>query len=409
MGGSIDTLAVSFHEQTALWFTNLQPVALGLLGSLWTISLAWKLVPIVLQGGKVELGDILTELVRSIMLFGGVLYLILNADWLVSILLESAMTLANVATGTPAIVSPGAFLDRGVGIGQDIMARSGIGLMVFSSLATLLIVGAFAAIAAFSLACLAEFYITAGIGSVFLGFAGTPWTSEIAKRYVMQVGGAAAKLLGLYLILGFADQILAAWVLEPAGPGEEPADLTFAQVLRLFGIVLVIVFLAFVIPAIMHGLVGGASVGAMSPLAMMQASMQATTALAGAAIRGGAAVQAAGGLSAAQMGAGSVGGAIRGAMANAPAAPGSLTPSAGSQAVAGLGAVGEVAGRTTKNLAAGLYGNVTGQLLGQGSTAGTIHAMRESMVQGLSLSGGDAAAAPPERPPDKPYLGQRGD
>ena len=392
MGGSIDTLGVAFHEQTALWFTNLQPVAFWFLVTLWTITLAWKFALIVLQGGKVEFGDLLIELVRRVMLFGLVLYVIQNADWLASLLLESAMALANEAAGRPPVVSAGAMLDRGVGIGQDIMARSGLSLIVFSSFAAFFIVACFAAISAFCLVCLAEFYITAGIGSVFLGFAGSPWTSEIAKRYVMQVGGAAAKLLGLYLIIGFADQMLDAWVLVPAGPGEEPANLTFGQVLRLFGIVLVVAFLTFQIPAIMHGLIGGASIGAMGPMAMMQASMQATTALAGAALRGGAAVQAAGSLTAAQAGASSLREAV---------------------GAAGGGARGAatVAGGVAKNLGAGLLGTAKAKALGASSTAGTLNAMREALVQGVATgtpgAGVEATSAPGGG--GKSYLGQRGD
>ena len=108
-------------------------------------------------------------------------------------------------------------------------------------------------------------------------------------------------------------------------------------------------------------------------------------------MRGGAAVQAAAGLTAAQAGAGSLREAV---------------------GAAGGGARGaaSVAGGVAKNLGSGLLGTVKGQILGSNSTAGTLEAMREGLVQGVPIGGtaGVEGVMEPGNSGGKGYLGQGG-
>ncbi len=386
MFDAINELQDAFADQTGVWFGNLEPLAMQLLLVLSGIGLAWKFIEIVLQGGRAELGDVLFALVQKVLVIGWWLAWIRFAPEWSRVLAEGGLAAANVATGATIQLNPGGAFAFGVELSGRLIDAASWDTLVFVGFVAILVVLVYAMLAALVVQTYAEFYITSAAGSLFLGLGGLQQTEGIAVRYIFALVGLSVRLFALYLVLGIGEQMIESWVISQG-------ELTSSrQVLTLLGVVAIVFFIAMIVPAALQQIAGGGSVSAMGPLAMMQGTMSMAGGLAGAALKGGAAVQAAGGLAAAQMGAGSVGGAIRGAMASAPGGPGSLTPSAGGQALAGLGAAGEVAARTTKNLAAGLFGNVTGQLLGQGSTAGTIHAMRESMLQGLPLGSGVAGA-----------------
>ena len=349
MDQTVDSFRSVFQEQSATWMANLQPAAMWLLVTLATISITWRLILIVLQGGKVELGDILVELVRLCVLVGMVSYLILNAPYLTDLLLRSAAAAAAVATGTNPVLDATAILDAGVNIGEQLMEAAGVTTIIFAALAAFLIVGLYAGIAAFVLVCYVEFYVVSAAGILFLGLAGAPWTSEIAKHYIQQLAGSAAKLYVLFLIVGLGTQLVGAWVVDDA-------EINFGQILYLFGAVLVLFCITFMLPAIVHGIIAGSSVGAMGPLAMMQTAMSAATTLAGGAFRAGMATKEAGAATVAQMGASS----LRGA---AQAAGG------------GMGGAARVAGSVGKNLAAAAFTTVAGKAL-TGSVAETLRAQR---------------------------------
>lgn len=411
MYDAINELQDAFANQTGVWFGNLEPLAMQLLLVLAGIGLVWKFIEIVMQGGRAELGDVLFALVQKVLVVGWWLAWIRFAPEWSRVMAEGGLAAANVATGATIQLNPGGAFAFGVELAGRLIDAAEWDTLVFVGLVAILVVVVYAMLAALVVQTYAEFYITSAAGSLFLGLGGLQQTEGIAVRYIFALLGLSVRLFAIYLVLGIGEQMIESWVIAQG-------ELTSArQVLTLLGVVAIVFFVAMIVPAAMQQIAGGGSVSALGPMAMMQGTMSMAGGLAGAALKGGAAVQAAGGLSAAQMGAGSVGQAIRGAMANAPSGPGSMAPSAGSQAAAGLGAAGEVAGRTAKNLAAGLFGNVTGQLLGQGSTAGMIHAMRESMLQGLPLGSGSAAgvegAVAPggDGPPDRGsrYLGQGGE
>ena len=411
MPAAVNAFSESFGALTGVWFANLLMPGLWLLVALTTISLAVELFRIILQGGRVEIGDVLVALVQKVLVFGFWFAVIANAMPWTRAILDGLVMAASVATGNTVALDPGGVLEAGVNLAGRVLDEADWGAAVFAAIAALFIVAFYAAICALVVQTYAEFYIVTAAGSLFLGLGGADWTSEPAKRYLWHSLGIAARLYGLFLVVGFGTQMVDAWVLSQ---GEIDSTV---KVLTLFGAVFIVFLIAMMTPASLQQLVGGGSVSAMGPLALMQGTMSAAGGLGSAAIRGGAAVQAAGGLSAAQMGAGSVGGAVRAAMAGAAPKPGSLSPSAGGRAAAGVGAAGEVAGRTVKNLAAGLFGTVKGQALGQNSTAGNIQAMRE-MIQGFPMGSGEGAAGSGvegsigpggDAPPDRKtrYLGQR--
>ena len=360
MDQTVDSFRSVFQEQSATWMANLQPAAMWLLITLATISITWRFIQIVLQGGKVELGDILVELVRLCVLVGMVSYLIVNAPYLTDLLLRSAAAAAAVATGTSPVLDATAILDAGVNIGEQLMEAAGVTTIIFAALAAFLIVGLYAGIAAFVLVCYIEFYVVSAAGILFLGLAGAPWTSEIAKHYIQQLAGSAAKLYVLFLIVGLGTQLVGAWVVD------ENAEINFGEILYLFGAVLVLFCITFMLPAIVHGIIAGSSVGAMGPLAMMQTAMSAATSLAGGAFRAGMATKEAGAAAVAQAGASSLRGAAK---------------------AAGGGMVGpaRVAGSVGKNLAAAAFTTVAGKALA-GSVAETLRAQRV---------GGEAPATAP--------------
>ena len=76
----------------------------------------------------------------------------------------------------------------------------------------LVVVIAFAIIAAQLLVALVESFIVIGAGILFIGFSGSRWTKFFTERYLSYVASVGVKLFVLYLIMGVGVSIAARWV-----------------------------------------------------------------------------------------------------------------------------------------------------------------------------------------------------
>ena len=123
--------------------------------------------------------------------------------------------------------------------------RIRLGPPKISQIIAIVVVIAFAIIAAQLLVVWVESFIVIGAGVLFLGFAGSRWTKFFTERYLSCVASIGVKLFVLYLIMGVGMSIAARWmpILERGGFSPIP----FFYVM---GGSLVFVFLTWHIPSV---------------------------------------------------------------------------------------------------------------------------------------------------------------
>jgi type IV secretion system protein TrbL len=157
-------------------------------------------------------------------------------------------------------LSPTGVFDQGLALANKILnATADLGLLdgffasLIAGITALVVVIAFAIIAAQLLVALVESFIVIGAGVLFLGFAGSRWTKFFTERYLSYIASVGVKLFVLYLIMGVGMGIAERWmpVLERGGFSPIP----FFYVM---GGSLVFVFLTWHIPSVAGSMMAGA-------------------------------------------------------------------------------------------------------------------------------------------------------
>jgi P-type conjugative transfer protein TrbL len=93
----------------------------------------------------------------------------------------------------------------------DLILLDGFFASLIARITALVVVIAFAIIAAQLLVALVESFIIIGAGVLFLGFASSRWTKFFTERYLSYVASIWVKLFVLYLIMGVGMGIAARW------------------------------------------------------------------------------------------------------------------------------------------------------------------------------------------------------
>lgn len=409
----IQSLQDEFRDQTGTWFGPLKSIATWLLISLATIAWAWSAGQMVLRNA--DLQEFVVELVRLVIFVGFFLALILNADTWSTALINGFMWTGNQAAGTGITgdVNPAAILERGFILGARIIEASGrITYLAFAILALVALV-LYALIAAYALLVMAEMYIVTAAGVLLLGFGGSQWTADYAKRYITYCVSVGAKLYVLFLIVGLGEQFIYNWAI-----GQDKSQ--FSIVLAILGVLVMLVVLVKMIPDIIQGIINGTSIGSGTPsitgmgAAVGGAAIGATVGAAG----GAMAVREASKLAGEQLGGG-------GALASAAApgggspggssflgvptggAPGGGSPgggsgplpmpggaSSGAGAASGAGRMAH-AGQTLKNLGKAAGETIGGRVMGDynsthGSIGGSMAQKMRAERLGMAEGGGDS-------------------
>src|SRR5438093_7397245 len=129
----------------------------------------------------------------------------------------------------------------------------GVFARLIAGITAIVVVIAFAIIAAQLLVVLVEGFIVIGAGILFLGFAGSRWTKFFTERYLSYLASVGVKLFVLYLIMGVGMGIAARWmpILERGGFSPIPF-------FHVMGGSLVFVFLTWHIPSVAGSMMAGA-------------------------------------------------------------------------------------------------------------------------------------------------------
>ena len=258
MSSTILTDIVRDYEAiSTAWFSALSPIAHRIFWVLVAIQLTWTAMWWVLDRED-GLGA-LASLLRQVVAIGFFYALLLNGGTWIPAVTQSFSQAGAAAAGITKL-NPTDVFDQGLALANKILnATAARGLLdkflasVLAGITALVVVIAFAIIAAQLLVVLVESFIVIGAGVLFLGFAGSQWTRFFTERYLSYVASVGVRLFVLYLIMGVGMGIAARWmsVLERGGISPIP----FFYVM---GGSLVFVFLTWHIPSVAGSLTAGA-------------------------------------------------------------------------------------------------------------------------------------------------------
>lgn len=258
MSSTILTDIVRDYEAvTASWFGALGPIAHRIFWILVAIQLTWSAIWWVLD--REDGLAVLSSLLRQVVAIGFFYAVLLNGGtWIPAVI--QGFSQAGAAAAGITNLSPSGVFDQGLALANKILnATADLGLLdgffasLIAGISALLVVIAFAIIAAQLLVVLVESFIVIGAGILFLGFAGSRWTKFFTERYLSYLASVGVKLFVLYLIMGVGMGIAARWmpILERGGFSPIP-------LLYVMGGSLIFVFLTWHIPSVAGSMMAGA-------------------------------------------------------------------------------------------------------------------------------------------------------
>lgn len=257
--GVLDGLLKSIRTETAEWFSTLGDIATRVLIILSVISWTWAAGQLILKGA--ELQAFIVELVRLIMVTGFFLALIINAkDW-VSVLFSGfayAAQSASAPLSSIDLLSPTAIIVNGFNVGAEMVEKSGAVTVVPMAILAGVIVVIYALIGAFVFITLCEAYIVTAAGILLLGFGGSVWTADYAKRYLIYCMSVGIKLYMVFIVLGLGNSVINEWV------NDVPKD-SLSAVLPILGVSIFYLLMLKMLPDLVQSLINGASISSYSP------------------------------------------------------------------------------------------------------------------------------------------------
>lgn len=302
---SMQSLLDLIVNASTAWSAALKGYALNLLFLLAGIQFIWTLAPLVLK--QADLGDIVHELIKFVMVVGFFMALIQFAPGWAQAIIDSFREAGAHASGMAKELMPGDMFATAVEFSDKISDGMSVfepGTSLLIAVSAIVVLLCFAFIAAFMFVTLVEAYVIINGGVLFYGFGGSQWTREFATAPLRYAVAAGAKLFVLTLIVGLIMSVSEDWM---AAYKDDQAS-----VLTLVGLSLVCAYLAKTIPELIGGMISGTSMGGGAAIGSM-----ATTAVAAAAGAGLGGMVAAGGAGSAGSGAaGATGGNAGGGLAN---------------------------------------------------------------------------------------------
>ncbi|MCI0410968.1 MAG: P-type conjugative transfer protein TrbL [Acidobacteria bacterium] len=257
MGSTIlNDIVRDYESISGSWFGALFPIAQAVFWTLVLIELVWSAI-----WWAVDREDglgVVTALVRKVLSIGFFYALLINNDWIRAVI--HGFSLAGSTAAGLADLSPSSVFDQGLALATQIFnAPNELGLLesifpsLVAALCAVIVIAAYAIIAAQLLVALVESYIVIGGGILLLGFSGSRWTKFFSERYLSYVASVGVKLFVLYLIMGVGMTIAARWVRLLGEGGFSPIPL-----LHVTGGALVFLFLTWHIPSVAGAMMAGA-------------------------------------------------------------------------------------------------------------------------------------------------------
>lgn len=392
----LDDVGQTYYNASSAWEGSLFTIAKRLFLKLALIEILWFAIWWTIE--RDDPRQFIVQLLRKIM---GLLFfwaILLNFDTWIPAIIDGFSQAGQTAGGTGAL-TPSTVLDRGLEISTKILATandiglldgvSGLGKYLVAALAALAILLAFGVIAGQMLVTLIESYIVVNAGVLFLGFAGSRWTTTFAEKFISYAVSVGVKLFVTYLIIGAGQSISNTWA------NTITTDMVVSDYLTVLVGAIVYMFLAWQIPALASSMLTGA-------VSMTLGSAMATAGTMAAGVLGAAGAAAAAGSATVN----GVAGAVKAGSAaiNQAKEKGATSmPGIAAGAVGALASgVGEAARDGIKGLGADSAGGSLANRIND-KTAGIKEANAAASVSAPSVPGGQppapAAAAGPAAAP----------
>ena len=177
-------------------------------------------------------------------------------------------------------------MDSGLRLAEKIINDSGFFDYVIYGLLGLIVTFIYFYLAVLVLFALIESHIVAGAGIIVLGFSGSPWTSDIAKKYLLFALSVGLKMFFTFLIAGLGIKLVED-IVDNTGLG------SVRTIFAIIGVLFMVAYLAQKIPALAQSVFSGVSSGNAPDMRGMAASIAKAGAAAALAVAGAGATVAA--------------------------------------------------------------------------------------------------------------------
>jgi len=338
-GSVLTTLENQVVSAARGWETTIMNAARSLFWILAGIEIGIAAVWLAINAASLD--SWFAELVRRIMFIGLFAFILDQGPSVAKAVVDSLFQIgAGSGTASPANV-----FNAGLTVASKMSEKISFGLFqdnalaLSASLAMIVSVIAFSLVAAIFVSVLIEMYVGLLAGMIMLGLGGLSFTKDFAIRYLIYAFSVGMKLMALVMIARIGSEVLLGLANDTA-IGDQ-----YQTALAIAGIAVVVFVIALYVPAILQGVVQGASIaGGME--AIRHGTQAATFAAGGAFLGAGAAAKGASTASSARAGGSSFASAALRGMAS------------------GIGNAGWAAGSAAKEKAIAAPGAYAGSLLG---------------------------------------------
>jgi type IV secretion system protein TrbL len=339
-GSVLTTLENQVVTAARGWQTTVMNAARSLFWILAGIEIAIAAVWLAINTASLD--SWFAELVRRIMFIGLFAFILDQGPNFAMAVVDSLFQIgANGGSASPANI-----FDAGIRVASKMSEQAKFGLFEDNALAIaavfamVVVVVCFSLVAAIFVSVMVEMYVGLLAGMIMLGLGGSSFTKDFAIRYLVYAFSVGMKLMALVMIARIGSEVLIGLAEARTGTSDQ-----FVTTLAIAGISVVVFIIAMYVPAVLQGVVQGASVtGGME--AIRHGGQAATFAAGGALLGASAAAQGASTANSARTGGASVAGAALRGMASA------------------IGDAGWAAGSAAKEKAIASPGAHAGSLLG---------------------------------------------
>lgn len=256
--GLLDTVLSRYAASAATWANEIQTRATWLFWLLVPISMVWTFGFMALR--RAEIGEFFGEFIRFTIFTGFFWWLLTNGPNFANSIILSMRQIGGNATGSGHALTPSGIVDIGFVIFDRVLTESSFWSPVDSAVGIiigLIILVILALIGVNMLLLLISGWILAYAGIFYLGFGGSRWTSDIAINYFKTVLGIAMQLFTMVLLVGIGQDILNDYYTNMS------AGVEFGEMAVLLIVAVVLLVLVNKLPALIAGVITGASVGGM--------------------------------------------------------------------------------------------------------------------------------------------------
>ncbi|WP_279525375.1 P-type conjugative transfer protein TrbL [Phocoenobacter uteri] len=205
----LNSVVTQFKDKAATWSGKIIIAAKFLFYSLGVISLSWTLGYMLIK--KAEIGELFGELIKFVVFFGFMYYILINATDIGSDIIDSFTELADKAGGNNNPTTASSIVDIGYDLFIATTKKGSFWSPVESSIiifTALIIFIALCYIAASFVTLQITAYVTLNAGIFVLGFGGSKWTSDMAINYYKTLIGLGLQLFTMILIVTTGKNIM---------------------------------------------------------------------------------------------------------------------------------------------------------------------------------------------------------